>query len=328
MYRWWIGSLGAVALLALLVGMWLPDGNAFAVAGRSQPAATPTPSGPPSPETWELAQRLLALPYVGAGGQAPTLQLLPGQLPADLPLTVPIPPGGRLVGTVVRASSNGNNVDVVLDAPGTAAQVQRFFQEQLQAQGWAPPPNFGGPGGGGFQTSVAIANRYYCHGSSGPSLMLAVYSPQNGPNDVRLNLNTSGFGPCNPPSGGVTMYPASPSPDQIPTLYPPEGVTVEVTSGAGPPPMRPLGAPGGSAFTQRGSEAVAETALSLAELEAYYAQQLAAAGWVRVDGRADGPLAWSTWSVNQGKGRGFLSVLDAAGANRRALYVRVELPAS
>jgi hypothetical protein len=67
----------------------------------------------------------------------------------------------------------------------------------------------------------------------------------------------------------------------LPVLYAPEGVAVD--AGGGP-----------NRWT---TEATAQTDHSVAELEAHVAQQLAAAGWLRQAGAAQGPLAWSTWTL-------------------------------
>ena len=70
----------------------------------------------------------------------------------------------------------------------------------------------------------------------------------------------------------------------VPRLYAPAGVHQQTTDGGGGP-------------DRWGSEAVALTGRSVAELEAVLAQQLAASGWTHLAGRAEGGFAWSTWQV-------------------------------
>jgi hypothetical protein len=103
-----------------------------------------------------------------------------------------------------------------------------------------------------------------------------------------------------------------PSPAPLPALYAPEGVAVQATGFSGGP-------------DHVATEAAAETDRSVAELEAHFAQQLVGAGWLRQDGAAQGPLAWSTWRLpDEGEWSGFLYVLEGPAENERALAVRVE----
>jgi hypothetical protein len=104
-----------------------------------------------------------------------------------------------------------------------------------------------------------------------------------------------------------------PGMELIPPLYAPEGVTLQASG------------MGGGPFGRWTSEATAVTQLGTSELEAHFAAQLRAAGWTRFAGRADGPLAWSTWQVpGAGGWQGFLFALEAPGEKRRSLHVRVE----
>jgi hypothetical protein len=83
----------------------------------------------------------------------------------------------------------------------------------------------------------------------------------------------------------------------------------------------------GAGPTRVSSEAAAETDQSAAELEAYFAAQLKTAGWQRLAGGSDGPMAWSSWKLpRDGDWQGFLFVLQSPGARHRSLYVRAESP--
>ena len=75
------------------------------------------------------------------------------------------------------------------------------------------------------------------------------------------------------------------------------------------------------------SDAVATTAKGAAELESFFAQQLAAAGWTRVAGGANTPLAFSTWKVpGEGDWQGVLIVIEMPAKDRRSLMLRAESP--
>src|SRR5258708_1518979 len=87
------------------------------------PAAAQNGDGP----IMTLAQRLLTPP-----GSASAPRLLPGQLPSDLPLSLPTPPGARVVGSLVR-DLGGVTFDIVLDVPGAAGAASGFFDQALPA---------------------------------------------------------------------------------------------------------------------------------------------------------------------------------------------------
>jgi hypothetical protein len=184
---------------------------------------------------------------------------------------LPRPPGSRLLGSVVRTSfgpgpggpMRGENVEIILDAPGAPSEIVSAFEGALAEQGWSVP-DLGGPGRpGGFVPTAVAASLTLCRSDRGPWLTLNVFPRPPGPNDVRLRLETSFPGPC----GGIPPRPPSPiESDLLPTLEPPAGVNLQVVGGGGAPFFR-------------ASDAVVETELSVAELEAHYARQLAAAGW-------------------------------------------------
>ncbi len=312
----WVGRVsgGAVAAALLVAVGILAAGPAAAPAARAQQAGD-------AALLRELAERLLAVPIYGPQAPAPRVQLLPGQLPDDLPLDLPLPPGTRVVGSSVRQldaplPSNVTSAPattIVLDVPGTASDVIAAFEQALRAQGWSPAQ--GGPfaGMGGFQGAGMGPGLVYCQTPDGPSLTLSAYPEAQGLSNVRINV-ANGPGLCSVPTPPVS--PRLPGgAERIPRLYPPDGVVLQTSFGGGGGPDR---------WT---SEAEAVTDKSAAELEAFFAQQLAAAGWTRQAGSADGPLAWSLWAVpGEGDWQGLLLVFDGPGANRRALSVRVESP--
>lgn len=183
----------------------------------------------------------------------------------------------------------------------------------LSERGWFAPSG-GGPPSGGFQPTAGPLYRLYCASSSGPFLNLSVYPVRGGPSDVRLSIALGAPGPC----GEAPPRPPAVSPipfELLPALTAPEGVAVTSVTTV---PSRP---------GTISSDAIAETDLSPAALEAHFAAQLVAAGWTRVDGAAQGRLAWSTWQVpGAGEWEGFLYVLDGPGAGRRSLHLQVATP--
>lgn len=306
MRRWWrigMGGMVAIAAFGAVVAQEM-------ISSRASAAPAQQVDGGSGLE--ELAERLLAPPYPGPDGQVQTVQLLAGRLPADLPLQLPTPPNGRLLGSAVRGSGGRTaGTDVVLDAAGTATEVLDFYQSELARQGWTAAPT--GPGGprGGFQPASMPVTSMFCRGQSGPWLSMTVVPKAGGLHDVRMHLETVHPGPCAQPPGLVPPG-IPPGSDLLPPLHAPTGVNVQIQGMGGGP-------------NRWSSEASAETGRSAAELEAHFAPQLQAAGWVRQAGQAQAPLAWSTWRVpGEGDWHGFLFVLESAGQDRRSLHVHVE----
>jgi hypothetical protein len=309
-----------VVVLALAPAAWQPPG-----LSAQQP--------PPDDDALlrELVERLLAQAGPAPPGVTlPPVRLLPGALPADLPIAPPLPPGARLIGSVVRPTffgsptalgpEVGEGVEIVIDAPQPPAMVLEFYREALAAQGLTAPPTVRGFRPGGFLPSVGITSAaFFCGGERVPFVEVVALPRQGQPTDVRVRIQPFP-GPCGA-SFGPPGPPPSPPSDPVPPLEPPPGVTVLPGGGGGSPFLRSHGA-------------LAQTEMSVAELEAHYARQLTAAGWTRIAGGADGPLAWSVWRVPEeapraiempasGERQGFLFVLEGPGAGRRSLYVQV-----
>ena len=92
--------------------------------------------GPHAADAWkgddplflrELAERLLSPTWI------PRTHLLPGVLPAELTIDLPLPPGSQVIGSSIRlrvpSPPGGNEVTVVLDVPGEAADVIAFYEQ-------------------------------------------------------------------------------------------------------------------------------------------------------------------------------------------------------
>lgn len=315
----------ALAALALLAGALTAAGPTPAQAQQASDATL----------LQELAERLLSYPFPGPGGVPVPVQLLPGALPADLPLTLPQPPGSMLIGSAVRPSfarsfvplplqSNGGppaptgeGIDIVLDAPGAPADILAFYKGAMAELGWSPPPaSSQGPGGflPSFQTG---SNASFCQSADGPWLSVSAFPVSGGPTDVRIHVDTGNPGPCSSP---VFPQPSGPLGfGVLPSLQAPPNVPVSPTGGGGGP----------GRFS---SEALAVTDMSTADLEAFYAQELTASGWTQTDSRDDGSLSWSTWSVPPTMGvddyQGFLMVRAGPGDGQRTLYLEVASPST
>lgn len=296
----WTGRLLPVAVLILvLIGV--------------RPVAAQQPTG--SPLLQELAERLLTPAFTAPAGVSPSVVLLPGAVPPNLPFDLVVPPGGRLIGSAVRMnpSSGEDEIYFVLDAPGDPASVLQFFQGAFEEQNWTVPV-IGGPSiPRGFQSVNQVLFTNFCRSERGPWVSLNVIPRESLPNDVRLNLNDfpgpcSGAGrPSEPPFG-------PPGEDRVPLIATPPGVTItRSTTLIGPGTW--------------GSFAVADSTRPVAEIEAAVADQLEFAGWIRQDGRAVAPVAWSTWAVpGEGDWQGVLTVVAGPREGQRTLQVQVIAP--
>ena len=265
----------------------------------------------------ELAERLLGAPFPFFTGEAPRARLFPGSLPADLPLDLPLPPGSRLIGSAVtpRASRPGarpagEGFEIVLDAPGAGADTLAFYERALTERGWSAPAAPQIERHGGFTPMPMPPSRIFCRSPRGPWLSVRVSPRSTGPSEVRIHLDTATPGPCAAPRGPLGLPPGA---DLLPALSAPAGVPLDTLGGGG----------GGTLWH---SNAIAWTEQRVAELEAHFGGQLAAAGWTRRDGGVNGPLAWSTWTLaTDADWQGLLFVLEEPVPGRRWLHVRAEL---
>src|SRR5687768_10921694 len=113
--------VAALALFAVVVGR---DGS---------PASAQTPPAGDAAAVRELAERLLSPPYHrGPDGASPTIELLPGSLPSPMPADIPLPEGGRLVGSAVRGIGEvRQGIEVVADVGQTAARVAEHYRQHF-----------------------------------------------------------------------------------------------------------------------------------------------------------------------------------------------------
>ncbi len=284
-------------ILVLLVGVSL-TAPAASAQSADDPAALRA-----------LAERLLAQPG-GLQGNDPMTALIVGQLPPDLPVALPVPPGDTVVGGVTRRSgAMPVNWEVVLDAPGAPDDLLALYRQAFTDLGWTTPLQIGPTGQHGFlTTSIVSTGLTFCQKSTGPYASVSV-TPAMPANDVRVRVDTNA-GSCGNTGGNDAFIQAQ---NRLPALAPPTGVMIQG---------------GGSSGNSNGrfqTTATARTTLSAADLEAGYAGQLAAAGWTRVTGATDGPLAWSTWTVpGDGTDTGFLYVLAPPGASTYELSLQVQ----
>jgi hypothetical protein len=292
----------AVLLLGTVVAVTFP---AWWVAGSTTDAARDEEAA----LLRSLAERVLGT----------DVTLLPGVVPDTVAFVPPVPPDGRLLGSLIRpgvprapATTTGEYVEVLLEAPAAPPDLLAFYDAALVAQGFAVAPIFGRQGPGGFLPNPGwVQSPLYCRTEDGPAVTIAIFAADARPADVRVRAEAAPFPPCAGSGPGVLRPPAEIV--QLPLLVPPPQTQVT---------------PGSSGAGVRGMEALAETTLSAADLEAFYAAQLEAAGWILRERGGDGPTVWSTWLMpGAGERHGYLSVLAwPPGQNRRHIQLLLAYP--
>jgi hypothetical protein len=158
----------------------------------------------------------------------------------------------------------------------------------------------------------------FCKGDGLPYVSVSVFTRPSAANDVRIHFEPAQTAsaqqymgsPCSQKGGPPQGMPAQ----RLPALRAPDGVLLQAS-----------GSSMGGARQQ--SDAVATTPKTAAELESFFSQQLAAAGWTRVAGGSNTPLAFSTWKVpGDGDWQGVLIVIEMPAKDRRSLMLRAESP--
>ncbi len=244
------------------------------------------PINPQSPTNDDASLRELALALVAARYPDATdetsdegLQLLPGQLPPSFPADFPLPPGSRVVGSLVAARPT-----VALDTDQSAEEVIAFYTERLTAAGWNAPEGIPPRQGGFVHSSFGAAGRTHAlfYRDDGPGLSFMTQTTANGRTSVLISQMPDGAGPMrHGPRSRMMHYDIF---SILPVIMPPPRSQQYQEGGSGGGGDRVI------------ANARVETDLDLAALTAHYIAQLEHGGWQRTDGGESDPVAWSTWS--------------------------------
>lgn len=309
-----VTSTAVMAVGLMLTVPWLAAPFAGAVQG-------------PTPDERSLRELIEALLPPTTGGH--TVRLLPGQMPPNLPLEVPLPPGSRLVGSIVRTSGPVSSTEMTIapvatteiafDAPGSAEELLAFFDRTLAPQGWHDIQYRGSSNG--FLPNLAVRSRSYCSDDSDHAVGLTINPSAEGPHDVRLHVSRATmFSACVEPwrsRGASALSPGGSFSEPFPTLYAP----AEARLGMGDRSSQ-YGGGGGQ------QQIAIETTLGVDELGAWYGDQMRAAGWTRQAANGGAGFAWSTWRLlGEEEWEGLLFVLEGAVPEERWLYLRIETAA-
>lgn len=254
----------------------------------------------------DLATRLLSWPDPEGPS---TVDLLPVGYPDDLPTELVDHADLRFLGSVVRRrASELLGIELLFEMAGDANDLLERYERGLLELGWQhvnqPGLHRGGFAGPGLPRSSVLVN---------VKKKIRVYLQSSDLHEVSL-LHVHYHPPTAEELPDDLSPEAAPGRSPLPSLKPPPGVRIQSSGSGG----------GGRGWS---TEATAKTEMAPMQLEAFFAEQLQAAGWGRVTGSADDLFAWSSWLVPAvppaREWRGVLEVL-AAFPGDRALRLWVE----
>ena len=239
----------------------------------------------------ELLLRI-ALPPPGHNPRDEALQLVAGRLPEGLPITLPLPPGSRVLGSLV----TGSRMTIYLSSRTRPRPLLDFYREQLSFPVWT---FFGElPQWGGFlpqwlpdPAMLEPVTGQFCSEVGGPGVTVMAQVRRVGATEARITVEAD---PIRTPCGNsmaAADYHRRPC-AQLPVLVaPPESDFVEAEGFTG----------GGTDRTIRGeARGYLYTAMDLEAVAAHYGRQFEAAGREREAEGRDDVVAWSTWSRDEG----------------------------
>jgi len=229
----------------------------------------------------ELALRLATYP---GDSRTQNAQLLPGQLPDQLPVDIPFPEGSRVLGSLIR---NPESIDMLLDTHLSPEHVLTFYTERMQAAGWQTTDIYR-PHRGGFMSSGSRSrggNEIFYQGLRDPALTVNAFPGRGNVTDVRLNLEMNSPFPPGPPPH-LRGRPSRNNLSLLPGVDAPEGAIQG-------------GGSAGSSPNSAHSDATLVTHTDLSTLAAHYKTQLEQAGCVLTEEGQNGPLAWNTWTLKE-----------------------------
>lgn len=246
-----------------------------------------------SPSSGELAIRYLEAPSFGET-ELQKVQLLPGMLPEQMPVQLPLPRGSKVFGSVL---IGGTEIGVVVDSPLTAEEVMAFYRQALATQNWTAM-DVSGMERGFMEWSNGS---FFCQGSNDTSIAITAYPRENG-SDIRVGISTDPeCSPCSFWGSDDWLKP-------IPKLVAPKNATLSNQNFVG------------GCGNQVMASADVKTESNSSALAAHFADQLIAANWTSTSQEESGPAAWSTWEFEDEEGLiwdGFLTVLEVAGSEDR-----------
>ena len=237
-------------------------------------------------------------------------ELYPNELPEEIPLSIPVPEGGQLLGTtVINMSRDRKDVLVFIESPQTPSGAVAFYTERFAGMGWEEPQPtmYSMNAGQGFVEAGVPITKVFCPPASEtgvglePATISVSHSTASSLTDIRIAImqRNRGLG-CEP------MYPyLQDAQFQFPRLEAPSDANA-------------TGGSGSSSDAYRSTLTRIETDLSPTELEKHYRDQLTAQGWELLSFGESAGKALSTWLVTEEgplRPRNWVGMLEVRFAN-------------
>src|SRR3954452_14098611 len=242
----------------------------------------------------EVALRSLALRLLSSHSEyhfSEAVDILVGEIPADMPEDLPFLEDSRIAGSLVRNEKNYPRYSILFDSALPPQDILDFYDRRMQAAGWSIP-EFRVVRSGGFMFASGLdgeKTHKYCKSKEGPSLLLTVYEA-SAATEVCLILDSNPErSPCRLPDEDLRTFPRERE-RLIPDLSPPRGNRQGPVSGSG----------GNDHWT---SSSNLTTQLDLMSVVTHYSSQLQRAGWSNSGEGSVGPTGCSTWTFSDAKGR-------------------------
>ena len=271
--------------------------------------ATPPPTAGLPGES-QAYNRLMEKFLISRFSQPP--ELYPNELPEEVPLSIPVPEGGQLLGTtVIDMSRDRKDVLVFIESSQAPSGAAAFYTEWFAGMGWQPTMYSVNAGQGFVEAGVPIT-KVFCPPASErgvglePVIMRVSHSTASSLTDIRIAIMNSSRGlGCEPmdPYLQDTQF-------QFPRLEAPPDANA--TSGSG-----------SSGDVYRSTQTRIETDLSLTEIEKHYREQLTAQGWKLLSVGESASKAFSTWLVTEEgplRPRNWVGMLEVRFANDPSPY--------
>jgi hypothetical protein len=205
--------------------------------------------------------------------------VLVGRMPDDLAMSLPLPAGGRLVGS--SETIDDGTVRLIVNSPLSLSHTVDFYRDRFSAAGWQEQSTSPGADQEGFirqdPTMFVLMKR-----DEGLRVTARAGVSPDASVDVHFTVNVA--------HGDVGEY--TPANDRhvsraLPRLSPPPGGRQEPVT---------LWHSIGSIRTR--SAAHLETYLDATRVMSHYGEQLRRIGWEQRSIETDGLLSWSTWAVS------------------------------
>ena len=295
---------------------WLVIAMMLLALSMACDTGTQTATPPPTaglPGELQAYNRLMEKFLISRFSQPP--ELYPNEFPEEIPLSIPVPKGGQLLGTtVINMSRDRKDVLVFIESSQTPSGAVAFYTERFTGMGWEEPQPtmYSINAGQGFVEAGVPITKVFCPPASErgiglePVTMRVSHSTASSLTDIRIAImqDNRGLG-CEPmdPYLQDTRF-------QFPRLE-------------APPDANATGGSGSSSDAYRSTLTRIETDLSLSEIEKHYREQLTAQGWKLLSVGESTGKALSTWLVTE-KGplrpRNWVGMLEVRFANDPSPY--------